>query len=72
MPDTFRIQTPADLEVAVLYEAHDLLADIIAPFLYQVAGAAGEQQIVFASSETLELFVIRFGEFLADASANVP
>lgn len=55
----------ADSEIAILYESHELLADIISPFLYGISGTASEQQAVFISDETLALFAIRVGEFLS-------
>lgn len=56
----------ADLEIAVLYETHALLADIISPSLYTVSGAASEQQVIFISEETFALFTIRVGEFVSE------
>lgn len=67
-PDPFVIQSSGDLEVAVLYEAHDLLAQIISGFLYQVHGPPGQQLVRFTSAETFDLFSIRVGEFLAEST----
>jgi hypothetical protein len=38
-------QSPGDLEVVLLHEAHGVLADIIGPNLYTIYGTAPEQDV---------------------------
>lgn len=55
----------------MLHEAHDLMADIITPFLYSVSGSTGDQQAVFKSAEAFRLFAIRVSELWSEARSNV-
>jgi hypothetical protein len=69
--EPYRVSSAGDLEVAVLHEAHDLMADIVTPFLYSVSGAPGDQQAVFKSAEAFRLFAIRASELWSEARENV-
>jgi hypothetical protein len=69
--EPYRISSPGDLEVAILYEAHDLMASTTTPFLYTVSGQPGNQQAIFKSAEAFQLFAIRVSEQWSEARSNV-
>jgi hypothetical protein len=60
------IRSEGDLEVALLHEAHSVLADIIGPELFSVGGTQPEQSVVFHTSSCFNLFLILISEFFAE------
>lgn len=60
------IRSQGDLEVVLLYEAHDALAEIVGPELYSVGGTAPEQSVLFHSNSCFNLFLILLVEFSAE------
>ena len=52
-------------------QSHDLMASIVSPFLYEVAGTEGDQIVSFKTRETFSLFAIRVGELISEARGNV-
>jgi hypothetical protein len=69
--EPFRVDSPGDLEIAILHEAHSLMADIITPRLYKVVGIPSEQMIHFATGAAFELFAIRVAELVSESRGNV-
>jgi hypothetical protein len=67
MSESFQPKTAGDVEAVTLAESYDLLSSVVGPYMYQVSGAPGEQQAIFASAEIQALFYIRVHEFLAEA-----
>jgi hypothetical protein len=57
----FTIESEGDLEVMVLLETHSLLADIIGPDFYAMAG----KEAVFHSRLTMDYFIVRVIELSA-------
>lgn len=60
------IRSEGDLEVAVLHEAHSVLADIIGPELFSVGGTQPDQSVSFHTSSCFNLFLILISEFFAE------
>lgn len=71
MASVTAIQSEGDLEVVLLHESHSVLAEIIGPELYSVAGTASEQSVVFHTSRpspTRESIVSLRGRFQGRAA----
>ncbi len=62
-----RIRSHGDLEVLILHEAHEMLADIIGPNLYKILGEAPDQQVQFGNEQLFNLFLIRLVELFVEA-----
>lgn len=65
MPALPLIQTTGDLEVVVLFEAHDLLADIISDEYYSVNGPS-PTEVRFHSRRAMEDFFVHAYELIAE------
>lgn len=64
------IRSEGDLEAVALYEGHDLLAQLVGPALYRVAGTAPHQVVNFHSQQTYDLFLILLMEFVAEGARS--
>ncbi|MHB9134773.1 MAG: hypothetical protein ACYDBB_27200 [Armatimonadota bacterium] len=64
------IRSAGDLEVVVLHESHGLLATIINPDLYLIVGEAPDQNVLFHTSVTFDLFLILLVEMFAEGSQS--
>lgn len=64
------IRSEGDLEVAVLHEAHSVLADIFGPDLFSVGGTQPDQSVLFHRSSCFNLFLILISEFFAEGSQS--
>ena len=64
------IRSDGDLEVVLLHEAHDLLAEIIGPDLYSIGGNPPNQQVLFQTHAVFNLFLILAVEFFAEGSQS--
>jgi hypothetical protein len=64
------IQSDGDLEVVVLHESHGLLADIISPDIYGVAGAPPDQNVFFHSRVSFAMFLVHLTELLAEGARS--
>lgn len=65
------IQTEGDLEVVVLLETHSLLARIISPDFYVVAGTRPEQNVAFHDRVRFDFFIVLAHEFIAKSQDGV-
>ena len=70
-PASFRISSAGDLEVAVIHEAHSLMASIVSPLLYEVVGDSPSQIVRFKTREAFDLFAIRVVELASPSRDNV-
>lgn len=64
------IRSEGDLEVILLHESHELLAEIICPELYTIGGSPPDQQILFHTHATFNLFLILVVEFFAEGTQS--
>lgn len=64
------IRSEGDLEVVLLHESHDLLAEIIGPELYAIGGNPPDQQVLFHTHSAFNLFLILVVEFFAEGTQS--
>lgn len=64
------IQSEGDLEVVLLHEAHELLAGIINPDLYNVYGEPPDQTAQFHDTPCFDLFLILAVELVAEGARS--
>lgn len=64
------IRSEGDLEVVLLHESHELLAEIIGPELYAISGSPPNQQVLFHTHSAFNLFLILVVEFFAEGSQS--
>ncbi len=60
------IRSDGDLEIMLMHEAHDALAEIVGPNLYEVRGSDDDQEAWFRSESHFNLFLILVVEIFAE------
>ncbi len=64
------VRSDGDLEIVILHEAHEALADLIGPDLYEVRGAPPAQEVWCRTESHFNLFIILVAEFLAEGHSS--
>ena len=66
-----RPRSSGDFEAVVLAETYDLLASLLGPYIYELAGNAYGQEASFPRHDARDYFFIRLSEFFSEISLPI-